>query len=95
MSPVECNLVVGLYPGERRCGDGLNGAGMGGNGGGGRVNGRFVGSRSNLGSGGDGGISTVDTSIKWSKTTPTMYPPSSVNGESVRLGISAIGCATW
>ena len=34
--PVECDLVVGLYAGEQRCGDGLQRAGMRGIGGGGR-----------------------------------------------------------
>ena len=40
-SPVECDLVVGIYPVERRCDDGVCGAGMLGNGGGGRGTGRI------------------------------------------------------
>ena len=56
-SPVECDLFLGITPRERDCGDGSCGSGMGGNGRGGRKN------EGNRGSGGDLGISTVDTSI--------------------------------
>ena len=58
------------------------------NGRGGRGTGR------NLGSGGGGVISTVYASTAWTKTSPTTDPPASVNGDSVRTGVSAIGCAT-
>ena len=50
--------------------------------------------KNNRGSGGGEGISTVDASITWAKTTPTTDPQDSVNGESGRPGVSDIGCAT-
>ena len=93
-SPVECDLVVGLFPGGRHCGDGVNRAGIGGNRGGGSGTGKFWGSGSNRESGGGEGISTVDASITWAKTPPTTDLPASVNGESGRPGISAIDWAT-
>ena len=67
---------------------------MGGNGVGGIGNGRILGSGSSRGSGGGGGISTVDASATWDKTPPTTDPPDSVNGESGWPGVSDISCAT-
>ena len=61
---------------------------MGGDGRGGIRNGR------NQGSGGDGGIYTVDASITCDKTAPTTNSPASINGESSWPGVLAIGCAT-
>ena len=93
-SPVECDLVVSISPGEQRYGVGVHGSGMGGNGGGGRVTVLNQGSGSNQGNGGGGGISTVDESITWAKMAPTTNPSASVNGESGRPGVLSIGCAT-
>ena len=87
-------MVVGIYPEEQSCGDGVRGVGMGVNGWGVRGTGIIWRSGSNLGSGVGEGITTVDASITWDKTPPTTYPPSSVRGEIVRPGVLVIGCAT-
>ena len=67
---------------------------MGGNGGVGRGTVINIGSGSNQGSGGGGGIYTVDAYTTWAKTASTTNPQASVNGESFRTVVSAIGCAT-
>ena len=67
---------------------------MGGNGWGSRGTGRFWGSGSDQGSGGDGGIFTVDASIIWAKMPPTTDPPDIVNGERTGTVISIIWCTT-
>ena len=64
---------------------------MGGNGG---ETGRNIGIVISRGSGGGWGIYTVYASITQDKIAPTTNPQSSVNVESIRLVISAIGCAT-
>ena len=94
LSLVECDLAVVISPGEQRCVNGVHEADMGGNGVVGRGNGIIWGSGSNQLIGGGGGISTVDASITWDKMPPTINPPASVNVESVRTGILAIGCLT-
>ena len=50
-------------------------------------------SGSNQGSGGGGGITTVDASITWVKTASSNEPPTYINGESVHMRFLAIGCA--
>ena len=48
----------------------------------------------NQGSGGGGGISTLDESITWDIMASTTDPPAYANVESVWQYISCIGCAT-